>query len=437
MKTDLTQGSIKKHYFRYLYASFGSAMISCIYGMIDSAVVGHYQGPNGTAALAVVLPIWTIIYSLGLLIGIGGSVIYSYNKGQNKVDKANAYFSLSLIHTVTIAIICWLGITIFDDELLRLFGADDTLLPLAKEYLLPIKFVIPAFPFTQMLSAFLRNDNAPGLATFAVLFGGVFNVIGDLIFVFVFDMGMFGAGLATAMGATISVMLMLTHFFSKKSTIKLTSIYGHLHKTKVLSISGFSAFIVDMAMGIIAMLFNRQIMYYFNADALAVFGVIVQVSTVVQCSTYGVGQAVQPIISVNHGAKKWERIKETRKYALWTVAILGVFWSVVVLCIPNAFVKLFMSPTKSVLEIAPEIIRIYGLSYMLLPLNIFAIYYFQSVMKPNTSLIISLARGIFLCGTFVFLLPNVFGKAALWYVMPLTELVVAIFVLVNIKRSVI
>ena len=435
MYKDLTQGSIKKHYFHYLGAALGSAMISCIYGLVDAAVVGQYQGPQGTAALSIVMPLWTILYSLGLLIGIGGSVNYSYYKAQGKTDKANAYFTLSLVLTSIVAILCWFGLTAFDDELLRFFGADNVLLPLAKDYLRPVQYVIPAYPFTQMVAAFLRNDNAPGLATFATLFGGIFNVFGDIYFVFGLDMGMFGAGLATALGATMSIVIMVTHFFTKKNSIKLSRIYGHIHKTKVLSINGFSSFVSDIAMGVIAMLFNRQIMHYFNADALAVFGVIVQVSSVVQCSTYGVGQASQPIISANYGANKWERIEETKKYALWTVAIFGLLWTGVVLLFPNAFVKLFMAPTNSVLQLAPGIMRVYCFAYLFLPLNIFATYYFQSVMLPRTALIVSLARGFVLCAILVFLLPVLFGAELLWWVMPITELAVAMYSGFHIVKS--
>ena len=435
MYKDLTQGSIKKHYFHYLGAALGSAMISCIYGLVDAAVVGQYQGPQGTAALSIVMPLWTILYSLGLLIGIGGSVNYSYYKAQGRTDKANAYFTLSLVLTSIVAILCWFGLTAFDDELLRFFGADNVLLPLAKDYLRPVQYVIPAYPFTQMIAAFLRNDNAPGLATFATLFGGIFNVFGDIYFVFGLDMGMFGAGLATALGATMSIVIMVTHFFTKKNSIKLSRIYGHIHKTKVLSINGFSSFVSDIAMGVIAMLFNRQIMHYFNADALAVFGVIVQVSSVVQCSTYGVGQASQPIISANYGANKWERIEETKKYALWTVVIFGLLWTGAVLMFPNSFVKLFMAPTDSVLQIAPGIMRVYCFAYLFLPLNIFATYYFQSVMLPRKALIVSLTRGIVLCGILVFLLPVLFGAELLWWVMPITELAVAVYSGFHIAKS--
>ena len=130
-----------------------------------------------------------------------------------------------------------------------------------------------------------------------------------------------------------------------------------------------------------------------------------------------------------------ERIRETRKYSLWTVAVFGVLWTAAVLLFPNNFVKIFMSPTDSVLQIAPGIMQTYGLAYLLLPLNIFATYYFQSVMQPKTALIISMARGIVICGILVFVLPTLFGAKLLWWVMPVTELAVAIYTILCMVKS--
>ncbi len=191
---DFLTGKIKPMYVKYLSAAFGSALISSIYGVVDMAMVGQYQGPDGTAALAVVAPIWNIIYSLGLLMGIGGSVLFSTLRGVSEKNQrqSNEYFSAALIGVTFLAVLSWLGVVSLDRELLALFGAEETLLPLARQYLLPVKVVVPSFLFTQFLSAFLRNDGNPGLATKAVLFGGIFNVLGDYFFVFALDMGIMG-----------------------------------------------------------------------------------------------------------------------------------------------------------------------------------------------------------------------------------------------------
>ena len=169
----LLKGNVRQIYFRYLGAAFGSALISSIYGLVDSAMVGQYQGPEGTAALAIVAPVWNIIYSLGLLTGIGGSVLLSAARGAGRQKEGNEYFTAALAGTVFFAAVSWLAIAFFDAPLLRLFGARDALLPLAQQYLLPVKFVVPLFLFNQMLAAFLRNDGAPGLATAAVLAASV------------------------------------------------------------------------------------------------------------------------------------------------------------------------------------------------------------------------------------------------------------------------
>lgn len=425
---DFLKGNIKTLYFKYLAAAFGSVLITSVYSIVDMAMVGQYQGPEGTAALAVVAPTWNIIFSLGLLMGIGGSVIFSTIKGNGKsrTQEANAYFSAAVIGAVFLAVITWILIILFDRQLLMFFGAKSSLLALARTYLLPIKFVLPCFLFTQVLAAFLRNDADPTLATIGVLAGGIFNMIGDYVFVFVFDMGIFGAGLATAIGSIISCIVMLKHFFSKTNTLKFQMPQHILHKLKRITITGFSTFFIDIAMGILTILFNRQIMNYLGTDALSIYGIIVNISTFVQCCAYSIGQAAQPIISVNYGAKLGFRIKKVLNYALATVLFFSIFWTALSALAPNLFVKLFMAPTKEILQIAPLIIRTYGLSFLLLPFNIFSTYYFQALLKPKAAFIVSVARGLIISGILIYLLP-LLSPEALWYTMPLTEFIVVIY----------
>ncbi len=273
----------------------------------------------------------------------------------------------------------------FDKPILSFFGADSNLLSLSKSYLTPIKAVIPLYLFNQMLAAFLRNDNHPELATIGILAGGLFNIIGDYIFVFTFDMGILGAGLATAVGSGISFAVMVSHFWSKKNTLVLRKPTGFLRKLRKITVTGFPTFFVDIAMGILTVLFNRQIMKYLDSNALAVYGPIVNIGTIVQCCAYSVGQAAQPIITINYGAKKWRRIKETLRYALYTIGVFSIFWTALSLICPNFYIYIFMKPTKTILDIAPTIIRCYSISFLLLPLNIFSTYYFQVIMKPRAA----------------------------------------------------
>lgn len=433
---DFLNDKIRPIYFKYLAAAFGSSLISSIYGVVDMAMVGQYQGPDGTAALAVVSPVWNIIYSLGLLMGIGGSVLFSMIRGENGKDekRSNEYFTAAFIGTAVLAAITWIVIVFFDRELLLLFGAEETLLPLAQRYVLPVKFGVPSFLFTQLIAAFLRNDGAPSLAAKAVIFGGVFNVFGDYFFVFVMDWGIFGAGLATVMGSVASLIIMCTHFLSKKNTLRLVKPTRLLHKLWRITVTGFSTFFIDVAMGILTVLFNRQILKYLGTDALSVYGIIINISTFVQCCAYSIGQASQPIISVNFGARKGSRIQEVLRYAVGTAVVFGAIWTFAALAVPNLFVRIFMTPTESILRIAPAIIRSYGISFLLLPFNIFSTYYFQALMKPVTSFVVSVARGAVISGALILLLPAIAPASAIWFAMPITELLVAVFVAVMMIR---
>lgn len=111
---DFPTGNIKRIYFRYLSAAFGSAMITSVYSIVDMAIVGQYHGPDGTAALAVVAPVWNIIYSLGLLMGIGGSVIFGAKRGaeQNNGEE-NQYFTMAVLDSVLLAVLAWVGVLAF------------------------------------------------------------------------------------------------------------------------------------------------------------------------------------------------------------------------------------------------------------------------------------------------------------------------------------
>ena len=432
---DILHGKIKPLYFKYLSAAFGSALISCIYGVVDMAMVGQYQGPDGSAALAVVAPVWNVIYSLGLLMGIGGSVLFSMRRGGGESrGSENQFFTAAVIGSVILAALAWAGMLLFERPILLFFGADETLLRLAEEYLHPVMYVLPFFLFGQVLSAFVRNDGNPGLATAAVLAGGVFNVFGDYFFVFTCDMGVFGAGLATAIGCVISVSVMLTHFFRRGNTLRLVRVERLGQCLGKITVTGFSTFFIDIAMGILTVLFNRQIMKYLGADALAMYGPVINVSTFVQCCAYSVGQAAQPILSTNFGARQSGRIRETLRLALGTTAVFGIFWTALSLVCPNLYIRIFMNATPETFAIAPGIIRAYALSFLLLPFNIFSTYYFQAIMQPRVSFVVSVERGLVVSGALILLLPPLSGADALWYAMPLTELVTAVYVAASMKK---
>ena len=146
------------------------------------------------------------------------------------------------------------------------------------------------------------------------------------------------------------------------------------------------------------------------------------------------GQAAQPIISTSFGAGKGSRIKAALRYALLTTAAFSLLWTALSLAAPNLYVRIFMSPTAEILRIAPAIIRTYALSFLLLPLNIFSTYYFQAIMQPRAAFIVSVARGLVISGILILLLPALVSASAIWFAMPITELLTAVYAVTAMRR---
>lgn len=433
MNSELLRGNTKKLFIKYLLATLGSATVASIYGLADSICVGQYEGPNGLAALSVVMPVWTILYSLGLLTGVGGATIFGYQKGKRNDENANKVFTVSFLITSIVAFIVWMGLIFFDDELLRLFGADDVILPLAKKYITPIRFIVPFYPFTELLSAFLRNDNDPVLASKAVITGGIFNIIGDIFFTFTLDLGILGAGIATASGIVITVSIMLSHFFKKSNTIKLVKVDGFFKIVKNIIVIGFGAFALDLSMGFITILFNNQI-GKLGPSYLAIYGIIVQLVLLVQTISYSIGQSSQALISVNIGAKEISRVKQMIKYSLITSFIIGFICFSLVVIFPKGFTKLFTKPTNEILELAPSLMRIFSISFIFLPSNIFITYYMQSINKPSKAIIITFLRGFLLPLIIINILPLI-NTSLVWYSMILIEIIVFLYGIFEIRKN--
>ena len=431
---ELLNEKIGKVYLKYLVSATGGAFLASVFAMIDAMMIGKYHGAIGTAAVAIFNPCWTMIYCLGLLIGIGGATHFAVNRGRGKDTISYEYFTISVILGITVSVAMFVFLNFNIVRIFYFFGANDELVSLAKLYFASVKFAIPMCIFDSIMSAYLRNDNNPKLAFSAVIVGGIFNAVLDYYFVFVLNMGIYGAGLATAIGLTICTVTMLLHFVTKKNSIKLVIPHNTFLKVKDIIVLGFPTAIMDLAMGIIGVLFNRQIMKYFGINELAIYGVITQIAAFAQCSAYGIGQASQPIISQNFGARNKDRILECLKYALITCLIMGTIWTLVTRIAPNMFIKIFMAYNNDILKIAPFIISTYGLSYLLLPFNVFSTYYFQSLLKSKTSMLSSILRSVVLSSFFIIIIPKVFGAKYLWNAIFCTEMIVGIYNMINMKK---
>ncbi len=225
------------------------------------------------------------------------------------------------------------------------------------------------------------------------------------------------AGLATAIGSGITFTVMLSHFFSRRCTLRPVRFRNAGTSCGRFLTTGFSTFFLDIAMGILTMLFNRQILQGLGTDALAVYGVIVNVSTMVQCCAYSVGQAAQPILSASFGAGKWGRIRAALKYALMAAAFFSAGVDAARLSVSQRVHPHFHVPHRGhPCASHPPFCALRRFTFLLLPLNIFSTYYFQALMKPRASFSGPARAGAQRRADFA--LPALLGPGAVWLPCP-------------------
>lgn len=419
---DLLSTDIRKLYAHYLFPSLGSALVITIYSLVDTIAVGQSAGPNGAAAMAVIGPVWSMMISFGLLLGIGGAAMMSMRRGAGKEQEGRRYFSVGILAAGVFTLFLWGFFNLVAEDMLVFFGADAEILPLAMEYVFWVRLALPVFTMATVLAAYIRNDGAPGLCMAAVVTGGLFNVVGDWLFVFPLGMGISGAGLATVLGQAIQMGILCTHFLSKKNGLHWVRPTGFFRALGEILRLGVSPFLIDFTNGLLICLFNIQIVRCLQSnDALSVYGVVCTLVALIQALYNGVGQAIQPIISSNLGAKQPERIRAALGQGVRTVLLMGVVVTAVGLLFPRQLICIFIRATESVLAVGEPVFRIYFLAFLPMGLNILCGYYFQSMLHTREGMTVSLLRGILLSGTLILLLPALLGGEMIWWTMPITE----------------
>lgn len=422
---DLLKDKIGSLYLKFLAPSLFSALVTTIYSFVDTIAIGKGVGTDGAAACAVIYPIMGVASLFGFLCGIGGSVRFGKARGEGRMEKANAYYTASLILVLVLTALVWPFTALFRKEIFTLFGASSALMPLVLEYGDWIIGTFPAFILSAYFTCMVRCDGAPNVVMGAVIAGGVFNVFGDWFLVFPMGMGMAGAAIATAGGTVIQLFVLCAYLFSQKSSLQLVRPWK-LTKAFFKSVTaGFSASVLEFAFIILTCILNNQIMRYGGETALAVFGVVLTCSGMFQHIFTGVGQTIQPIATTNFGAGQIRRIASLRRISELTVIAMGIVFMLSGILFPAQIICFFMDATPEVLSAAPGIMRIYFISFLFMGINIWATFYFQSILRTRTSTVLSLLRGLILSGLLLYLLPAWLGLDGVWWAMVLTEGIVA------------
>ncbi len=439
MKLDLSSDKINKTFYTLFASALGSTIISTIYATVDLICIGHHSGPAATAAISFVNPLWGLMIGPGLLAGVGGAVMMSNRKAAGNTEAANAYYTLSVILSLIFSAIIFVAYNFFPYQLLSFFGAEGQTLEYGVIYMRPVSVIAPTFTMTACLSTFMRNDGEAVIPTVATAIGGVINMILDVTLVFGFDLGLFGAGLATAIGQTAAFLIIASYFFRKKCTIKLVKPRTVTRKISRIVTLGASAFLLEIAFAATITVFNIQVNNLFGEAELAAFSTSSTVVIMFICLYNAIGTALQPISATAFGGGRRDRVDKVLALSLRLSLILGVLFLALTMLFPGTILRIYMEVNDEVMAVGPNIVRIYSLGIIFTGISTVSTFYFQSVLKRDFSLYISLSRGLLLPIIFALILPALFGASAIWWAVAAAEFITflmsVLFIFIEKKQA--
>lgn len=431
----LTTESVSKLFFRYLFPSIAGTMVTSIYILADTIIIGKGIGIHAMAALNIVLPLFNIFFGNGLLFGVGGSVLMSIARGRGDFKAGERYFTVATLLNAITCLLYTLFFWIFMEPIAVFLGATSVTLPYVRDYAPYVILGLSTFSFSTFLQTFVRNDGAPKLSMIAVIGGGVSNVLLDILFVYPLNMGMKGAAIASVLGSLITVMILLLHFYSDANGLRFCLENCSFTHAKQILANGFTSFLVEVTSGLLMFVFNIQILRYIGDLGVSMYGVICNTVIIVTCLCNGINQAAQPIISTNHGAGLGMRIEKVKHLGIYTSLGICSIPALTGLIAPNIFTYIFLNPTKEILELSPLAIRIYFTGFFITGINMFIVGYFQSIIQPQLALVLCLLRGCVLGIVFVYLLAPLFGVIGIWASIPLSECITLMLAIYFLKKS--
>ncbi|WP_418585250.1 MATE family efflux transporter [Intestinibacter sp.] len=434
-KLNLLKDKESKVFFHYLVPAVCSTLVTSVYLLVDTLIIGQGVGALGISALNIFMPFFLLFNGIGLLFGIGSGILISSEDGMGNKKKANQYFATGFVSILSIAIILGLIWNYYLQPLCVILGANSDTIDLVLEYGKCIMAFAPVFMMSNYFAPIVRNMKNPKLVMCAVLTGSVLNVILDYVFVFPMDMGMFGAAAATVIGSLTTLLVLSTHFIKKQNRVKINKETISLNLLAPIFKCGFSSLIMEVASGFVIFIFNIQILKYIGNNGIVVYGIISNCVLVGLALFNGVAQAAQPIIATNFGAGLNTRVKKVLKYALITTTIIGVSLFAVVFLFTGQIIKVFVQANSEILSVGILALRLYLSAFCIMNINILISSYFQSVGKEKVAIYISIIRGFLLNIVLAFVLPSVLPATVLWVVVPVSELITLVCITVYAKRN--
>ena len=437
LANDLGTQKISKLLIKQAVPATIGILVMSLNMIVDTIFVGQWIGVLAIAAITVVLPIAFLISSIGMGIGIGGSSIISRALGANNSEKAFLTFGNQISLTVILAILFVTLGNIFSVSILNLFGAKGAILPIASEYFGVIIYGVPFLAFAMMGNPTIRAEGKPKFAMYAMMVPAVLNVVLDIIFIKVFDWGMWGAGLATSLSYASCGLYILYFFLSSKSELKIIPKNFKLDfkiVREIVELGGVSI-VRQGAISILMIVLNFSLFKYGGEISIAVFGIINRVMMFALSPVLGVSQGFLPVAGFNIGAQKNDRVKETIKKAIWFGSVLGTIVFIGVLFFKEEVIWIFTNDA-TLLTQTPDAMFIVFLATPIVTMQLIGSAYFQAAGKAMPALFLTLLKQGFLLIPLAYILPKYFGIIGVWWSFPIADVLSTIITVWVLKREV-
>ncbi len=426
--------------WRFFWPAFIGVMANSLYNIIDRIFIGQFVGPEALSGVTAVFPVMVIMMAFGMLIGIGGSVRLSLNLGRKNYERArkvvgNTVFLVILISVLVTA----LGFAI-KDPMLRLFGATDTTVEYANEYLNYILWGVVLHEFGFSMNALIRAEGNARIAMISMLISAGINIPLDAFFIIYLDMGVSGAAIATIISMACLSGWVLIHFKSKRSIVRLKKRYIRPDATIVTSIItvGLAPFAMQIANSVVQALLNLNLIKYGSDLAVGAMGIIMSVVVLITMSIVALNMAGQPIIGYNYGARNFDRVRQTLKISIFFATIISVVSWVLIQLFPAAVISLFVSDSPEVMRYGVEGLRYFLIALPVIGYQIVVGNYFQSVGKAGKAIFVTLLRQVVFLIPLLIVLPRSLGLLGVWIAAPISDtasgVVSALFILMEWKR---
>ena len=419
---DLVKDNEKKLFFRYLIPGLLGMIMLSGYVFVDALCVGRALGGKGLAALNVSTPSISLMYATGFLFATGSATLYSIFKGKKEDKTAKEIYTFGFVCALIVGLTYAIIGLIFIEKIAYFLGATKNNISFTKQYLGTILLFAPFFVIDIFMNVFVRNDKAPHIAMMATIGCCSLNVVLDVLFVFGFGMGMFGAGLATALSAVLSVIINFSYSLTKKSGIKLVKFKPQFKILKRILSNGISSFISEMSVGIVTIAFNKVILNLIGDIGVSSYGIIANINLIFFSIFMGTAQTIQPLVSVNYGAEKIERVFKFFKLGVIFSTLAGVVFTTICVAFPYELSSIFVKD-KEIIDITANAIKVYGIAYLFMGINILFDAFFYSVEKPKFAVTISLSRALIIVLIMLFTLSNMLGIKGVWITVPITEII--------------